>query len=426
MRAGVLLAMLCVLVALPGSAAAQGVDTTCQFSLTRLDATTTNVVAVDTNAVYWGGTHAALPGTRIRIEGQYPHSRYISWNVYDAAARPIDALSDVQLAPDPGSTNPFLPGASRTAEQRDYTAFIEVGPRPEQPAPNPLYTGSSAGGTFLYRVYVPDAGRDAKGGVPLPRVTLESADGSGMPLSVEQCRELQAPYAQPLNDLIAGSPRLPDPTADGEGYPGCNPPDWRLFENFCSAAVDIMLDNESGEPFHPGARDRCGDGPGFFSNRDIAYVFAPTSRGFGELLVLRGRAPTFADTRPGPAVMPSGQQLRYWSFCQYEPATQRVIDCRSDDRVSVGADGRYTIVVSTADKRPESARPECGVTWLPWGPQTQGLLIYRHMLPDPSFAEAIQNVPQPGAERDTMGDYYPHSEYLAGPGYFKAKGCGRG
>ena len=45
--------------------------------------------------------------------------------------------------------------------------------------------------------------------------------------------------------------------------------------------------------------------------------------------MLRGRAPTFADTRDGPAVMPSGQQLRYWSFCQYEPATQRVIDCRS-------------------------------------------------------------------------------------------------
>jgi hypothetical protein len=138
MRAGVLLGMLCVAFALPASAAAQGLDTTCQFSLTRLDATTTNVLAVDTNAVYWGGTYAALPGTRIRIEGQYPHSRYISWNVYDAAARPIDALSDVQLAPDPGSANPFLPGASRTAEQRDYTALIEVGPLPEQPAANTL------------------------------------------------------------------------------------------------------------------------------------------------------------------------------------------------------------------------------------------------------------------------------------------------
>jgi hypothetical protein len=426
MRAGVAAAVIAVLVLLPGSAAAQGVDTTCQFSLTRLDATTTNVLAVDTNAVYWGGTYAALPGTRIRIEGQYPHARYMSWNIYDAAARPIDALSDYQLAPDPGSSNPFLPGADRTVTERSYTAFIEVGPRPAQPAPNTLYTGDSRGGTFLYRVYVPDSGLDQKGGVPLPKVTLESADGSGAPLSVEQCRELQAPYAQPLNDLIAGAPALPDPTDDGQGYPGRNPPNWRLFENLCSSAVDIMLDNESGEQFQPGAEERCGDGPGFLSNRDIAYVFAPTSRGFGELLVLGGRAPTFADTRPGPAVMPSGQQLRYWSFCQYEPATQRVIDCRADDRVVVGPDGRYTIVVSTAEQRPANARPECGVTWLPWGPQTQGLLIYRHMLADPSFAQAIQNVPQPGAELDTMGDYYPSGEYLAGPGDFETASCPQG
>jgi hypothetical protein len=53
-------------------------------------------------------------------------------------------------------------------------------------------------------------------------------------------------------------------------------------------------------------------------------------------------------------------------------------------------------------------------------------VIYRHMLPDPSFAQAIQNVPQPGAERDTMGDYYPRGEYLTDPGYFKARGCQRG
>ena len=421
--AGIVVAFL---LALPSTAAAQGADTTCQFALTRLDASTTNVLAVDTNAVYWGGTYAALPGTRIRIEGQFPHSRYTSWNVYDSAARPIDALTDSDITPDAGSSNPFLPGADRTVTQRSYTAFIEIGPKPAQPAPNTLYTGDSRGGTFLYRVYVPDTGRDEKGGVPLPRVTLESTDGSGTPLTVDQCRELQAPYAWQLNALIAGSPGAPDPTDDGQGFPGRNPPNWRLFENLCSSAVDIMLDNETGEAFWPGAEDRCGNGPGFLSNRDIAYVFAPTSRGFGELLVLRGRAPTFADTRSGPAVMPSGQQLRYWSFCQYEPATQRVIDCRSDDRVTVGADGRYTIVVSTAANRPASARPECGVTWLPWGPQTQGLLIYRHMLPDPSFAEAIQNVPAPGAERTTMGDYYPRGEYLGGPQDFKAKGCRRG
>jgi hypothetical protein len=94
-----------------------------------------------------------------------------------ASAQGLDTTC--QLAPDPGSSNPFVPGADRTVTQRSYTAFIEVGSRPAQPAPNTLYTGDSQGGTFLYRVYVPDSGRDQKGGVPLPRVTLESADGGG-------------------------------------------------------------------------------------------------------------------------------------------------------------------------------------------------------------------------------------------------------
>jgi hypothetical protein len=398
MRARVLLSICAVLLALPGSAAAQGLDTTCQFSLTRLDASTTNVLAVDTNAVYWGGTYAALPGTRIRIEGPYPEARYFSWNLYDSAARPIDALSDVQLARDPG-------GAS-------YTAFIEVGARPAQPAPNTLYTGDSRGGTFLYRVYVPKRGRDAKGGVPLPKVTLERAGGAGGAPGIDACRELQAPYAWQLNRLIADAPALPDPTADGDGFPGRNPPNWRLFENFCASAVDIMLDNEDGEQFHPGASERCGDGPGFLSNRDIAYVFTGTSRGFGEVLVIRARAPR-------------RKQMRYWSFCQYEPATQRVIACRRDNRVKVGPRRFYKIVVSTAQSRPHNARRACGVTWLPWGPQTQGLLIYRHMLPRPSFRQAIQNVGKPGDERRVMGRFYPRSRYLASAADFEKRGCRR-
>jgi hypothetical protein len=108
---------------------------------------------------------------------------------------------------------------------------------------------------------LPDGGRDQKGGVPLPRVTVESADGGGAPFTAEQCRELQAPYAQPLNDLIAGAPGLPDPTDDGQGYPGRNPPNWRLFQNLCTSAVDILLDNENGEAFHEDAGARCGNGP---------------------------------------------------------------------------------------------------------------------------------------------------------------------
>src|SRR5919106_3069894 len=401
----VLLIAIGALALAPASASAQGLDLTCQFSLTRLDHTTTNVLALDTNAVYWAGGYAAVPGSRIRIEGHYPYARYIAWNVYDASARPIDALSDVQLEPDSGSSNPFLPGADRFALPRTYTAWIEFGPSPADPAPNTLYTGDSPAGQFWYRVYVPDRGMDPKGGVPLPSVTLEGpVQGPGIP-GLDACRETQAPYL-PTPRL----PALPDPTDDGNGYPGRNPPEWRLFENLCGSAVDILLGNESGGAFHPPARGRCGDGPGFFANRDIAYVFTGTSRGFGEVLVLRGRAPTL-------------DQLRYFSFCQYEPATQRVVDCAADHRVPVGADGRYTVVVSTAEQRPANARPECGVTWIEWGPQPQGLLIYRHMLPEPGFAEAIQNVPAPGAERAVMGEYYPEGEYLPDRAAFEARGC---
>ncbi len=116
-------------------------------------------------------------------------------------------------------------------------------------------------------------------------------------------------------------------------------------------------------------------------------------------------------------------QTRYFSFCQYEPISQRVIDCRRDDQIPVGSDGNYTVVLSTAEQRPANARAECGVAWIPWGPATHNLLLYRQMLADPSFTEAIARIPQPGQELATMGAYYPTGEYLADEAAFEARGC---
>src|SRR5207244_9968995 len=76
-----------------------------------------------------------------------------------------------------------------------------------------------------------------------------------------------------------------------------------------------------------------------------------------------------------------------------------------------------------ADQQPANAQPACGVTWLAWGPQTQGLVIYRHMLADPSFANAIQQIPAPGMELAVMGAYYPAGEYLPDKAAFEARGC---
>jgi hypothetical protein len=80
-----------------------------------------------------------------------------------------------------------------------------------------------------------------------------------------------------------------------------------------------------------------------------------------------------------------------------------------------------TLVVSTPANRPSNARPECGVNWLPWGPNARNVLIYRHMLPDPSFTQAIQFATFEH-EAATMGDYFPISHYETKAG-FEATGC---
>lgn len=421
----------------PASAQAQGLDATCAFSLTRFDTTTTNALALDTSAVYWTITYAAVPGTRIRVQGQYPHARYTSFNTYNTIGRPIDSIADVQIKPEKGSTNPFLPRANRDTRKRDYTVLIEFGRKPAHPKPNTIYAGRSEDGSpspagiVWYRVYVPDAGGDRKGNVPLPRVTLETADGKPTKQGTNVCREANAPFLDTAEELIAQNEGTPDATGALTSFPGRSPPNWRLFRNLAQATGFLLTDSDATEGF-AGAASQIGAGsnaPGFFSNRDISYVFSGTSQGFGKVLLVHGRAPTFPDTRGDPAIrggvarMPSGKQLRYFSFCQYEPTTQRNIDCRNDDRVAVDSHGFYNVVVSTPGNRPSNALARCGVTWLPWGPFKQGLLIYRNMLAAPSFAGAVQRVDEPGHERAAMGDYYPAGKYFADKAAFEATGC---
>src|SRR2546421_804924 len=137
---GMTAAGIAVLAAMPGSAIGQGIDQTCLLPLTKFDPATVNVAYPDQAAVYYSGAYAAVPGTRIRITGRFPHARYASFNVYDNIQRPLDALADIELKPDASSTNPFVKGADRTVKKRSYTAFVNFGPIPKKRARNTLYT----------------------------------------------------------------------------------------------------------------------------------------------------------------------------------------------------------------------------------------------------------------------------------------------
>jgi hypothetical protein len=201
---------------------------------------------------------------------------------------------------------------------------------------------------------------------------------------------------------------------------------WRKFINLPRSFAETILDNPYTDParlsYEQSAGYDLGGQGGFLSNIHNAYLYAPIAKDNGLVLATRMKAPTFPNTRP-PALRMPGGQLRYFSLCQNESQSQRFIACKTDDQTTVNRDGFMNYVVSTPAERPANARPECGVTWIPWGPQAGGVLIYRHMLPDPSFAQAIQRVPEQGKERQVMGDYFPLSRYYADRAAFEKLGC---
>jgi hypothetical protein len=334
--------------------------------------------------------------------------------VYDPILRPFAKLSDFEIAPDPGSANPFLPGARRDTppSQRHYTLFISF----DHPGPNTIYVDPKQhpSGVFTLRVYVPDRGRDVTGGVGNPQVTWEPAHPSTtalpLPSPASPCGGLQ----KPSQSLVTGAYAGQEGPIPGAPVPGRTPPDWHKFTNLCQSGADLLFGNAAGDQVPQGGPNPCGKfgTGGFLSNIDNSYVYSFISRGFGPIVVFHGRAPTFAATYPNARVMPGRVQLRYFSFCQNDPFSERYVACRRDDQIKRRR-GDYTIVISAPRAWPAAAQRRCRATtsWIPWGPQPQGVVLYRQMLA--SFPQAIQNVAY-GSERRQMGAYYPRGRYFGG------------
>jgi hypothetical protein len=71
-----------------------------------LSAQTDNTGFPDAAAEYFGQPIVASPGARVVLSGRFPDARYVSVDVYT----PVGAgtsLPDYQIAPEPGSVNPW-------------------------------------------------------------------------------------------------------------------------------------------------------------------------------------------------------------------------------------------------------------------------------------------------------------------------------
>jgi|GEM_PF-124880 len=161
------------------------------------------------NTYYLWRFDKPLPeGTKILIEGDFPHARMMSFQVTapwsgkalvssDGTGLPEIHLLDEDIVPDPGNVNPFLPGADRTAQKRHFHIAFEL--RDGDPAklngaaavppyrapgnlriggtattePGKLFGSPKAHGPVVYmRMYLPDH-YDPYGGVEPPVIRLQ-------------------------------------------------------------------------------------------------------------------------------------------------------------------------------------------------------------------------------------------------------------
>jgi hypothetical protein len=149
-------------------------------------------------------------------------------------------------------------------------------------------------------------------------------------------------------------------------------------------------------------------GAGLYPNPDNVYVATIIHHVPGRIVVIRAKAPTFPDTRAG-ALITGREQVRYWSVCTNEyRKPYPVTACVADQDIPRDPEGHVTIVISTPEDRPATANEAHGVAWLPWGSTAvDSLVLVRHMLASPTFAEAATRL-KPGALAvSSMGAYAP-------------------
>jgi hypothetical protein len=389
----------------------------------------------DSNASYWIAQYELPPGAKLVLRGRFPYCRYAAFALYrpdplGSFTATSEAIVDHEIAPDPGSVNPFVPGNRRLGEKRDYTVYIvgeDAPARKQDRKPNTLYAGKQGLLQMAYRVYLPDVNRDGSGDVGLPRYEAQLADGTK--LSADGVREkLNRPLSAGLPSgmtvaqwkALCNAPDN-DPELKPQTTPARNPPVVERYFNNAYSLAGVFKTKE--------ARAKLPQKPetGFGGDPVTLYMFSWASRAYGPVLVLRGKMPRFPNTFLGKAgkglETMTDWESRYWSLIICEaPPSGLSNDGLTDMQVPLDKYGNYTIVISREADRPANATGENGVAWMDWSARGEGIddpsnradfgmLVFRFMYNNPTWKHSPVGIAAPGTEADVMGPYYPRGEY---------------
>ena len=395
---------------------------------------------VDQNQLYGSypdphATYLMLPalyapfGTKVIIEGEFPHARFFDIQLtpsfdpknyhYDGAIGVGEVpLVDADIEPLPGHTNPYRVGANRKAEKRGYRVeyTMAIGdPVKLNPAFRPPHFRGQGnkriGGAIMFqgpwgaknsdghkrgvwdvgqlwlRYYAPDKGTEPLAGVPLPKVTYKLPDGRKYFVEAD------------IKSFLATINRRVALTKDEYTSPDPKLHETEEYGWFKQTGIfrSIMGGIASGtgwggkeyvRQLDKGVAGRGEDLPApnnyeqsATSATYIDYLVRGVSLDKGQIVVLKGKLPTYPATRGGKAVMPKSE-VRYWSITGYHvpigldflgtllgaknPSGVEVHSVM-DDEIKLDANRNYTLVFSRAQDRPVNATRENGVTWVDWG-----------------------------------------------------------
>jgi hypothetical protein len=352
-----------------GSLTAAAQTLPCSWPVESTGTGSNNAAYPDTSATYWVMSLDTAMWPTMVITGEYPRSRFFSFVSYLDNGNVADSVIDSNLAPDPGSTNPFADEHAGGVQNYSLTISRDV-----SVSGNRITWGATQIGYVIYRVYVPDSGLDRSAGVTLPSVTILSADGNAHPLSACQSAAGQSTVSPALNQFVR-SVAASGPAA-GAVTVSCPSADNRV--SLLNRRRRVVFGQASGGHLFGNPANNYIEAPGLCPEHD-------------KVIVVRAKAAVFPDTHNGGSIfqpaIPGNIQVRYWSMCNNnEVSPYPVVACQPDWATKLDDEGFFTYVVSPDESGVTPPAPPAWLpldaTWLPWGdPTVPNILIFRNMLP---------------------------------------------
>ncbi len=327
-----------------------------------------------------------------KITGLYPDSRYFSFNVYSLGDNATQgSIIDHEIIPDSGFVNPFISTVDRRLDQR-YTIYIAPDKGHHEEAKNILYFKSDARLiAIVLRLY--DYNRDDTGGVPLPYV---QAIDISKPTDIES-HFIKLPRPLDLRKIVRR-----------RSLPGMVKRLSVLYETEQNILAEEKLDQayQVPIPFH------AIDTKGYIENNDNRYLLAGITRAENEVYVFKFKSPDYVSDVDD--IIDS--QVRYWSFNLGNAASYNFNAIKDDDALTDSL-GYVTIVLGDKDQQIQDLCLQRGFNFMHWNMTwNKALILFRHMLADPSFEAQIDDVPAISSGLSDfkqleaskyMGDYAP-------------------